>query len=101
MPRNREFLERSAEQRLPACRRAYLDCTVHFCRCPRCACVGRSETPRPTMKVHAVQRPQLSAAALSAPQWAPSKRAMYFSETAWTAVRLATLRGGQANGCAR
>ena len=30
MPRNREFLERRAEQRLPACRRAYLDCTAHF-----------------------------------------------------------------------
>ena len=30
MPRNREFLERRAEQWLPTCRWAYLDCVAHF-----------------------------------------------------------------------
>ena len=30
MPRNREFLERRAEQWLPTCRWAYLDCAAHF-----------------------------------------------------------------------
>ena len=30
MPRNREFLERSAEQWLPTCRWAYLDCAAHI-----------------------------------------------------------------------
>ena len=32
MPRNREFLERRAEQWLPTCRWAYLDCAAHFPR---------------------------------------------------------------------
>ena len=30
MPRNREFLERRAEQWLPSCRWAYLDCAAHI-----------------------------------------------------------------------
>ena len=30
MPRNREFLERRAEQWLPTCRWAYLDCVAHL-----------------------------------------------------------------------
>ena len=31
-PRNREFLDRRAEQWLPTCRWAYLDCAAHFPR---------------------------------------------------------------------
>ena len=30
IPRNREFLERRAEQWLPTCRWAYLNCIAHF-----------------------------------------------------------------------
>ena len=90
MPRNREFLERRAEQRLPACRRAYLDCTAHSFFAPAPVVLASALGKR-------TQRIALSCPVLAYLLYHGRPASVLLLETALTAVRPATLRGGQMN----